>query len=555
MESLGITETNERNERKFLEDIKFEGQRYEVGLPWKEDQRQLVTRDLEPCTGRLRSLVSRLKKDPELLSEYNHIIQDQLQSGIVERVPLNELDATGAHYLPHHGVVRSEKETTKLRVVFDGSAKENESKQSINDHLNTGPNFIPSLFDTLVKFRCYPIALTADIEKAFLQIEIKPEDRDKLRFLWMDDPFNETDKLLHLRFCRLVFGLKLSPAILGATINYHLEKRKETEPEAVQALQDLYVDDLPTGAASEEKAFEIYESTKRVMKCGGFNLRKWKSNSKALSDRIGECETISASKPEHLPEKASVIEDDRTYVETVVGPQAVDESKTKILGLSWYTKEDELFFEFSEITSYAKQLPQTKRSVLKSAAKFFDPIVFLSPVTVRFKMLFQALCKEKTKWDEELQGDTLKLYNKLLMEREKLGGITVPRCYFVPMMKIVQVQLHGFSDASERAFAGVVYVRTVYEDGVIVVRLVAAKSKVSPMKQETIPRLELLGANILARLSSSVNNALANKVGELHRFHWTDSSAVLCWIRNEKSWKQYVNQRVKEIRNLTVKES
>jgi hypothetical protein len=180
----------------------------------------------------------------------------------------------------------------------------------------------------------------------------------------MDDPFNETDKLLHLRFCRLVFGLKPSPAILGATINYHLEKHKGTEPEAVQALQDLYVDDLPTGAVSEEKAFEIYESTKRVMKCGGFNLRKWKSNSKAVSDRIGECETINASKPEHLPEKASVIEDDRTYVETVVGPQAVDENKTKILGLSWDTKEDELFFEFSEITSYAKQLPQTKRSVL-----------------------------------------------------------------------------------------------------------------------------------------------------------------------------------------------
>ena len=102
-------------------------------------------------------------------------------------------------------------------------------------------------------------------------------------------------------------------------------------------------------------------------------------------------------------------------------------------------------------------------------------------------------------------------------------------------MKIVQVQLRGFSDASERAFAGIVYVRTVYEDGVIVVRLVSAKSKVCPMKQQTIPRLELLSANILAH-------------------YWTDSSAVLCWIRNEKS-KQYVNQRVKEIRNLTDKES
>ena len=89
--------------------------------------------------------------------------------------------------------------TTKLRVVFDGSAKENEGKQSINDYLETGPNYIPSLFETLVKFRSYPIALCADIEKAFLQIEIKSEDRDKLRFLWMDDPSSECPHLFHLR--------------------------------------------------------------------------------------------------------------------------------------------------------------------------------------------------------------------------------------------------------------------------------------------------------------------------------------------------------------------
>ncbi len=111
----------------------------------------------------LKSLVNRLEKDPELLSEYNNIIEYQLRKGIVEKVPVNELDTNEAHYLPHHGVVRSGSETTKLRVVFDGSAKENESEQSINDHLETGPNFIPPLFDTLIKFRSYPIALTADI--------------------------------------------------------------------------------------------------------------------------------------------------------------------------------------------------------------------------------------------------------------------------------------------------------------------------------------------------------------------------------------------------------
>ena len=136
------------------------------------------------------------------------------------------------------------------------------------------------------------------------------------------------------------------------------------------------------------------------MKCGGLNLSKWnsKSNSKSLTDRIEKCE--ASTQNEIQANEAIVLEDDRSYVETIVGPQGVDDSKTKILGVGWDTKDDELCFEFSEITSYARQLPKTKRSVLRTAAKFFDPIGFLCPVTVRLKMLFQMLCKEKTGWDE-----------------------------------------------------------------------------------------------------------------------------------------------------------
>ena len=95
------------------------------------------------------------------------------------------------------------------------------------------------------------------------------------------------------------------------------------------------------------------------MKCGGFILRKWKSNSKALTDRIGKCEATN-SKPELSKEGRGVVEDDRTFVETVVGPQTVDKNITKILGVGWDTKGDELFFGFSKFTRHAKQLPQTK---------------------------------------------------------------------------------------------------------------------------------------------------------------------------------------------------
>ena len=322
-------------------------------------------------------------------------------------------------------------------------------------------------------------------------------------------------------------------------MHHHLAKYEESDPEAVKVLQDLYVDDLPAAAADDKKAFEMYKNTKKIMKEGGFNLRKWKSNSKELTKRINQCERVDF--PQIQTEIAAMTSN--------------DDGKTKILGINWDTENDELFFDFSDITSYASQLPPTNRTVLKTAAKFFDPLGFVSPVTVRLKMMFQGLCKDRADWDEELQGESRRQFEGLIAEMQRLSGLAVPRCYFSPITKSREIQLHGFSDASERAFAAVVYLRTTYEDGVVDVRLVASKSKVFPIKEQTIPRLELLGANILARLTDSVSIALKPNVDNIRRFHWTDSSAVLCWIRNEKPWKQYVSQRVREIRNLTERES
>ena len=92
-----------------------------------------------------------------------------------------------------------------------------------------------------------------------------------------------------LQFCRLVFGLKPSPSILGGTVLHHISKYEETEPENIEVLKDLYVHDLPTSAPDEETAFEIYQKSKQIMKEGGFNLRKWKSSFKELSERINAC--------------------------------------------------------------------------------------------------------------------------------------------------------------------------------------------------------------------------------------------------------------------------
>ena len=214
-----------------------------MNLPWRLDLRDLPDHKVM-CVNRLKTLLHRLQKNGVVMKEYDKTIQEQLDKGIVERVP-NSAEANGpVHYLPHLPVVRTDRSITKVRVVYDGSAKSNESSLSLNDCLHKGPNLIPKLFDVLIHFRNHTVALTGDIEKAFLMIGIEETDRDMLRFLWLSNPYDVNSELLHLRFTRLVLGLKPSPAILGAVILKHCERYKVDHLNLIEVINnDLYVDD------------------------------------------------------------------------------------------------------------------------------------------------------------------------------------------------------------------------------------------------------------------------------------------------------------------------
>ncbi|XP_065068368.1 uncharacterized protein LOC135693738 [Rhopilema esculentum] len=256
------TESDEKNEQTPF-DIKFNGERYEVSLPWRADiSHELLSDNYDKCLIRLKGLYSRLKKDPKLFSEYNSIFQEQLDKGIIEYVPNKQGITENIHYLSHHGVVRKEHDTTKLRIVFDGSAKSQPNQLSLNDCLQLGDNYMPSLFDTLLRFRAHSVAMTSDIEKAFLQIEIKPADRDSLRFLWFDDINKENPSIIQLRWGRLAFGLKPSPSILGATIRQHFSSFEDEYPKVVKVLSRLYADDMSCSVKLTEEALEIYKKSK-----------------------------------------------------------------------------------------------------------------------------------------------------------------------------------------------------------------------------------------------------------------------------------------------------
>ena len=288
----------------------------------------------------------------------------------------------------HFGVAREDRSTTKLRIVFDGSAKSDKDTLSLNDRLEVGGNYMPLLFDTLIRFRTHPIAITADIEKAFLQIQINEADRDTLQFLWYDDINKPEPSIVQFRYRALLFGLSCSPALLGLTIRHHVGKFENQSPEVVKLLSRLYADDLSCGAKNREEGLEIYCQAKEIMGKGGFNLCKWNTNDKVLLEEItslenkcknsckkstvtqGDKASSENGKKLQEPEVRHVIEDDQTYSQYAVGTPS-SKGDSKVLGVSWDSDSDKLLVDLDSVVAFAKSLPLNRTFCIEISGKDF----------------------------------------------------------------------------------------------------------------------------------------------------------------------------------------
>lgn len=225
--------------------------------------------------------------------------------------------------------------------------------------------------------------------------------------------------------------------------------------------------------------------------------------------------------PPSVNQSMKAITEEESYTKATTGPPIDDEGSTdngivKVLGSIWNTANNQLTFNLSDLSDQAKLLPTTKRSLLKISAKIFDPLGLLSPFTIQWKVLFQALCNEHTDWDEQLKDEHLKKWNSLTAELQTLNNVHLPRCYFDKSSQLKFAQLHCFSDASERAYAATIYLRSTSNDGHVGVNLIASKTKVAPLKKQSIPRLEFLGATIFVRLAKAIQNALPQKLENVY---------------------------------------
>ena len=255
------------------------------------------------------SLLRRLSFKPEVCRQYNDVIREQLKQGIIEPVYQRTTNSVGkVYYIPHHEVIRVDKETTKLRVVYDASAKAQSTTPSLNDCLYAGPPLSSLIYDILLRFRVHKVA--------FLNISVDPRDHDYLRFLWVDDTRSKHPRLQVYRFASVAFGICSSPFLLNATIRHLLTSTDLPEEFVDCVLKSLYVDDFVRGEDSDDLVFEMFKNLKSSFKSGGFNTRKWVSNSTLVQKRIEQHERESpldveiSTKP---VEECKIQEEDQTF--------------------------------------------------------------------------------------------------------------------------------------------------------------------------------------------------------------------------------------------------
>ena len=260
--------------------------------------------------------------------------------------------------------------------------------------------------------------------------------------------------------------------------------------------------------------------------------------------------TVAGSSPSTVPF-------DESYVDSSLpGGAPVQQGEQKVLGVHWKTKDDSLIFDFRAIASIADELIPTKRNVISVIGRFYDPLGYMSPTTIQFKVYMQELCRSKLHWDESLTGTALTRWTKLVDQLRLRSPLMLPRrCISAPVNELMRYRHYGFCDASVTAYAAVVYLVEETTEGTRL-QFVVCITRVSHIKAPSIHRLELLSVLLLSQILSNVSDNLKGRLPLQPPKCFTDSRVALYWITGlEKEWKPFVQNRVNEIREVVPKSS
>ena len=501
----------ERHEAKVISDSceKLNNQ-WLVPYPWNKDPSQLPN-NYSQAEIKLRATERRLSKNLDHAKAYDGQISDLVNLGFAKKLTHDEVTSYDGpiHYISHHEVLRPDNKSTPIRIVFNSSS--NFQGHVLNDYWMKGADLLNDLFGVILRFRENEHAFVGDISKMYHRVLIPESDQHIHRFLWRNFENRKPD----IYVMKVVtFGDKPAASMAQTALRKTAEENKTLFPEASKVIiENSYMDDICESVQNEADALKLTSDIDSVLKTGGFKIKEWiHKSSESSTSESSEC--------------------------NFVGPQE------KVLGVTWNTKHDTLTYKVF-LKDYNQFNPLTKRKILSRISEIFDPIGFASPVIIKAKIMMQHLWQKGYDWDENLPSDLENKWFSMFEEIKLINNVNIPRCLTIDSV-FGNPMLCVFCDASDDAFGTCIYIRWKISETNFETRFVAAKSRVTPLKKLTIPKLELQAAVLGTRLYQSVISETRLKI-ETSVF-LTDSSIVLGWIKStSRKFKPFVANRVGEI--------
>ena len=493
---------------KFREGIVCEDGRYFVDLIWNHDVLSKVENNFNLSKAVLRRVVRKLHENG-IYYEYDKVFKQQLQDGVLEEIPLEDIDSKT--FIPHRPVIKTDQQcTTKVRPVLNCSVKAKGSP-SLNDAAYPGVNLLQNLFDMLLRIRLNSFIITSDIKQAFLQVKLKSDfDRNRFCILW----YNSEGKLVCYRYTSLVFGFVMSPFVLNYLILHHVENfESDFVNEALKT--NFYMDNLFFTSDDPDQLLEFYGTSKARMLKGGFLLRTWQSNSQVVK--------------EVLVDEGEQVEHDLDF--------------EKLLGYKYFPQSDELSIGQVDHANLT-----TKREVLSFTAKLYDPLGLYSVISNTGKIIMRDLWLKKLEWDESFDQGISKECSSFVASCTDMQNIKFDRC--VGNNSCPDNELVIFTDASKLIYGFCAYVVSPFETE-NKSRLLFSKSKVAPIKTRSLPTLELMAIYLAFKCLYSLLSALTSLDFKKITLS-SDSQVALSWVVDGrvKSKNNFADNRVKDISSI-----
>ena len=486
----------------------------------------------------LKRKETKLMKDESLKGLYDGQVSDFIERGVLRKLSKSELQSWNGpvRYVDHHEVFK-EGSTTPLRIVINSSFR-NGNEVSFNDILMKGPNVLTSLLEVLIRWRLYPVALVGDISKMYHNIKTGELEGHLRRFLWRSCNQNLAPDIYC--FDVVTFGDRPAGCIAVCALKATADMFSFVSEAAANVIErSSYMDDVVSGANTLNEAKELASKIERISENGGFKFKGF---------------TFSTEKDANGNERPA----------------------EKVLGITWKPTSDSLKVSVNinhnkrkkgvrSVSVELESIPFTRRICLRLVNGIFDPLGSFSPVTVRLKILMkeQFVNSDKyKKWDALLDPEDGLEWVKVLQDVLKLNEISIPRHHWNASYPIAGTDGHFvlvcFADASTQAMCAAVYLRYESPFGEVSVGLLVSKTKVSPVKPATLPRLELcaalLGSRLLEKVVSSImfneHDSRASEVIET-MYVFLDSKIALGTLNKGSLSDDFTGNCVSEVRGKT----